>query len=282
MSEEKKDGEKKVIDKDVITSDPVAFGFVMDFQYGDGKEAEEAEKQLFEEMSDEWKTQPTDFLNLQQLKKIHPDKGTKYLLYFNDGPFSIYTANLLHQIGMEFGMRKLKMGTVNLHMKRVPLPVLVDRVNAGAWEPKEIRGIARWKVLQKAGVERPRIDTGFYSHENYAVTTFDEKGEVSYRGPLANCPIPIAEELERHRYKDWNEVGGWDLGDLDDLLEKRGPHREIVVPKSYFALFFDEVEQLKKDGRLTLEDHMCMYCGRYTSAFTKNNRVYKLDASFID
>ena len=278
------EGQVKITDSKVFLKDPVAFGFLQDFQYGTGDEQEEGERQLFEELPGilikDWELYSKDLKTLIRLAKEHPDDESRYLLYYNQGSMSHYVGNLLEQIGLSFAMRNVKSGSVNVHGERSPLPVLVDRKDGIPWDPTSVRGFARWYVLDKVRAEVPKFETFFGSSKE--VTVFDQKGKTMYVGHISKSPLPVEKELRKNKNNYWCHVAAWDLGNFDDLLSQRGPYGEIVLPNSYLALFFDEIEQLKKEKEVVLNKHSCMYCGNFETAFISEDSAYRLQASFTD
>jgi hypothetical protein len=137
-----KDQPLKAIDKRQFTNDPVAFGALMDFQYGESKLSQkEAKRLLFEEIKgvrcQDFEElglvmQNFDFWqNFDEEKKTEPKR---FRLYVNDKPASKLGANLLSLSGVEFEVVKSPASALSVRGERTPLPILVDLESGTPYE----------------------------------------------------------------------------------------------------------------------------------------------------
>lgn len=143
----------KIMDSEQFLSDPIAFGFLMEYQYGSGDN--QAEKFIFDDNSIEG-IALSEFEDIQEIlpnidfwlklsEKWREHKPT-LRLYVNNNLESRQAAKYIAYNGHRFELIKLDRETVNIQMNKVKLPVLV-RLNVGCphWGFEYIK----WYIDQK-------------------------------------------------------------------------------------------------------------------------------------
>ena len=312
MSKKKKDPEPvRGIPKETFTHDPVAFGALMEFQYGLGEDQKEAERLLFEEtkgISCKVEELPVVLPNLDfWLSFEEEDKEPKqYRLYMNCRPVSLFGATILRDVGCQFKVVQTNTNTLCCYNKKHSLPILVDLKEGSAHcSLQDVKDFARSFVLHKWGKpEYPchpyypyHIDfmnEGWYRDEKgeiqlAEVWCFDGKNQPAFLGKIQDAPYPVSEMLKVHWYvrrvgeKAFPDLVIWDLGLWSDLRQKVNEKGHLIQPDPPVVLFLDEVKTFD-DGQkqLIVDDYGCMYCVRYDGYFLINKHLYRIYGRMID
>jgi hypothetical protein len=279
----------RVVNPKRITSDPVAFAFLMDFQYGAGDTQADGEKFVWNlhergiSLDDLARSQP-GFKKFDLFsRRRQGEEERPLLLYVNGSKMSMLIANLLSQLGAEFDTKYVEAISVQLGDKRVPFPILSDREKGIAHAlPHEIHNYARRLAFKKEGIEDSLRGNGVVEEgvgkKGDAITyNIDPNGKDRKLLPSA-----IRDELDAYDFNDFYKVVGFDFGDFDKLLKKRGAFGELAKPESLLCLFFDEVETLKMKDRLVVREERSMYGVEYDVFIVSGRRLYRLWAVLDD
>lgn len=235
---EHKKEEIKGLSKEIFKRDPVAFGALMGFQYGEGKDQKTAEQLLLEETKGiACKIEELSFIlpNFNFWSLEEKDREPKrWRLYMNDKPASLLGAMILQDVGLSFEVVRVDADALRVYnfpdrvyldfrSGKYPLPILVDLLHGvTACSLQEVKNRARLIALQKFGKpEKPEysghsyylyypyhIDFskgGWYRDENNElqcaeVWCFNEKNELVFLGKIRNAPYPVSEMLKAHWY----------------------------------------------------------------------------------
>lgn len=299
---EEKDQPFKAFDKRQFTHDPVAFGALMDFQYGESDVSqEEATRILFEEVKgircENFEElglvmQDLDFWqNLGEQKEAEP---LQFRLYVNNRPASKLGANLLSLTEVEFELVRTSASTLQVHDERTPLPILVNLESGISY--KTLAGVKKFARLQLFDEETqkqyyPSSAASFYDTDVFfpTVMCFNSEGQPIFRGDIEESPIPLQEALSWNWYsqrtngRGFDHVYGWNLGNWPTISRQSIEKGALILPNAPAALFFDEVEALRSGkGELIVDDHGCMYCVNYEAYFVKNDQLFRIYAHMTD
>lgn len=301
----------RILSTDVFRYDPVAFGALMDYQYGEGVSQEEAARLLQEE------TRGISVDSLEMVNLMLPDiafwlkLGEKkekeplaFRLYMNDRPASRWGAQILNDVGCRFEVVYTEAPFLSVNEGRSPLPILVD-LGEGIPHPslREVRNFARaftmWKenpvTHRSVSFYKPQIN--FWNEGGYQdasghwlqpeVWCFGPDGKKIFAGKIGDSLLPVEDMLGGHWYTKrggkFHNIVAWDLGEWKDLLEKVNGKGHLISEQPPMVLFSDELEDLKEGAeQIIVDDHGCPYCVTYDGYFLKDGRLLRIWAKMID
>jgi hypothetical protein len=309
MSKKKKDN-LKMFPKETFTHNPVAFGALMEFQYGKGEDQQEAERLLLEEnkgIACKIEELPIVLPNLNFWLSLGKKerKPKQFRLYMNGRLASLLGATILMNVGIEFDVVPVTTNSLYCYGTRHPLPILVDlKKGTAACSLQEVKNQARCVALQKWGkLEYPchpyyphHIDfrnDGWYRDKNNKlqhaeVWCFNEKNECTFLGKIQSAPYPVSKMLKAHWYVQqmgegaFDDLVVWDLGVWLDLKQKVNENGHLIQPNPPVVLFADELRSLDGKKRVIVNDHGCAYCVQYDAYFLINGRLYRIYGNMMD
>lgn len=292
----------KAFGKQQFAHDPVAFGALMDFQYGESETSRaEAERLLFEEVKGvrcenfgELGLVMHDLDFWQNLEKQKESEPLGFRLYVNDRPASKLGVNLLSLAGVKFELVRTEASTLNVHGDRTPLPILVNLESGIPYETLAgVRKFVRLQLFNEDARKRYYPSSAASSHNTYVffptVLCFNDEGKHIFRGDIEEAPMPLQEALSWNWYaqrtngRGFHHVYSWNLGDWSSIAQKPLEKGAIILPNAPAALFFDEAEAFRREEeKLILDDHGCMYCVNYEAYFVKSGRLFRIYAYMTD
>ena len=300
-----------------FTSDPVAFGALMEFQYGSGEKSREAaEKILFTEM------RGFSCKSIEELPIVLPkldywvsvekgkEKTRKYRLYMNNRPASRLGAKLLADLGYAFDVvptTEIAL-SVGLMTEKCPLPILVDTREGGmCGSLSMIKRFLRTRAIPDRSRKHHtayfpyHIDfnnDGWYKDELgkfkcATVWCFDNTGQVAFKGAIEKAPYPVASMAEAHWYVKntgkpdaFSNLAVWNLGAWEEIKKHIGSHGHLIQKNPPAVLFADEIKALD-DGvdHLIIDDSAergFASVVNYDAYFLINGVLYRIYGLDID
>lgn len=282
--------------------DPVAFEFLMEFQYGTGEEAKEAEKQIFSESVD-----GVVVKNMEEFGLVLPDldfwidmsrkwRGKEELslrLYANKDIDSRIAAKYLEQEGFKFEIIELNRENVDIgYIAKLPILInlwttdeSVKEYHNNCWTSLTgVKNFITGELLKKSGVKshwdyKFEIKSFYGTEKN--VTCFNPKREKIYVGPLEKAPHPIEKPLDDYSYKSWHDVGSWEIGNWRKLLETMDDNK-IINLETRTVLFLDDIEKLKNREKIVTQEIRHFMEVTYETYFRDEDKLYRLYANMFD
>lgn len=295
----------KVFSKETFTHDPVAFGALMEFQYGEGEDQKESEQFLFEETKGiACKTEELSAilpnLDFWLLLGEEDRKPKRFRIYMNEKPASLLGAMILRDMGFRFEVIRVNTDSLRCYDKKHPLPIFVDlKEGIAACSLCEVKNQARYQALHK--FRKPEysrhpyypyhidfMNDGWYRDENNKVQhaevwCFNEKNELAFLGKIRNAPYPVSKMLKAHWYvqrfgeKAFHDLAIWDLGLWTNLRQKVNERGHLIQPNPPVALFIDEIKAFDNgQEQLVADEHSCMYCVEYDGYFLIDGHLYRI------
>ena len=295
------EGKFKTFDSRGFVNDPVRFGALMDFQYGESEVSrEEAERLLFEEENKGLAVEQFDTIG-EPIKDISfwitpldekEREPKRFRLYANERPASRLGANLLDLAGVDFELVQSESSTLNVNGRRKPLPILVDLAIGVPHETLVgVREFARQNLFDEKLKVRYYPNPSTYSPSVIfpQVRCFSSEGEQVFVGDIDKAPVPLREALSWNWYAQrtngggFHHIYGWNLGEWEKIAKSPLNKGTVTFPKAPAALFFDEVEALK-DGeqRLVLNESGNMYQVQYDTYFINDGNLFRVYAEMSD
>lgn len=252
----KPEGEIKLIPTKAILHDPVAFGFLMEFQYGSGQASQDAASALFGGLDgilvndlEEMGIAVSDLQFWTDLQRqTNAQEPADYRLYANAGLESRLAARYLADAGLAFEVCQVRSAKVPIDIDRyIPVPVLV--APSGCFAPFcAVKNYVRRYLLSQT--EEKNRAPSFEGHwdsiptEKNRAVCHDATGRMIYSGPVASASKLAA---FTRTYPEHRSIVSWAAGEWNDLLEGRKNHT-LKAPATRTLLFPDEIAQLAKGG----------------------------------
>ena len=133
----------------------------------------------------------------------------------------------------------------------------------------------------------------FYPHQDYdkekgfskkreLITCFDRDQKKIFEGPIKESPYQLKELLETHDFKDWHYVSSWEIGELEELTNKKNRKGVVIDRETRTVLFPDEVETLGEGRRIVTKDSRSIYHVTFEAYFNDNGNIFGLYAFMFD
>ena len=114
------------------------------------------------------------------------------------------------------------------------------------------------------------------------VTCFNQRGERIFKGSIDRAPHKLEEPLNKHGYKDWQDVSSWEIGGLDELQKMQDEKGIIIKPETRTVLFWEELQILREGREIIVRDSRSMMHVTYEAYFNDEGIVRGLHASMVD
>ncbi len=298
-------GEAKVIDPKSFLYDPIAFGFLMDFQYGDAEESSKAEEVLFSSSVDGVVVKNVEEMGIvlhgldfwiEMAGKWQEKQKSSLRLYANNGIDSRIAAKYLEQDKFKFEVINVGRARIPVHDTMTSLPVLVDLKTGYAYSSLPgVKKFIRHEILGRRGInihEYACTDKlKFFVDWDYSakpakithiVTCFDSRGRKVYTGDIEKAPHPIKKHIDDYDYQDWHEVGSWEIGKWQKLLSSRSRNERVVNLETRTVLFPDDIELLKQEKVVVINEVRHFMQVTYEAYFRDKEKLYRLYADMLD
>lgn len=136
------------------------------------------------------------------------------------------------------------------------------------------------KDFPNLGLPWSDIETFYARAKN--VTCFNEDGEKIFEGSIDKAPHNFKKILDRHNFSDWYKVGSRDLGNLKEICTKINNKGVILDPKKNLVLFSEDIDTLKKEEPIVLDDTRSIYHVSFGALYTNKENLFRLTAYMLD